>query len=160
MFAAGRPVVATAFPHAVELLGSGAGLVVPQRAGVDQPFAGLDQVRAGPGAPDLGGVDLEDPLVGVAPEDPEAALVVAQGRRKMVVDEVLQPLGLLQHHGHRHVRLDDVRGRDRIENGERERPLVEAREVAALQTRVLGQVHLCPPAQLARLCHHRTQVAG
>jgi glycosyltransferase involved in cell wall biosynthesis len=28
--AAGRPVVATAFPHAVELLGSGAGLVVPQ----------------------------------------------------------------------------------------------------------------------------------
>lgn len=29
--AAGRPVVATAFPHAVELLDSGAGLVVPQR---------------------------------------------------------------------------------------------------------------------------------
>ena len=29
--AAGRPVVATAFPHAVELLGSGAGIVVPQR---------------------------------------------------------------------------------------------------------------------------------
>ncbi len=29
--AAGRPVVSTAFPHAVELLGSGAGLVVPQR---------------------------------------------------------------------------------------------------------------------------------
>ena len=29
--AAGRPVVATAFPHAVELLGSGAGIVVSQR---------------------------------------------------------------------------------------------------------------------------------
>jgi glycosyltransferase involved in cell wall biosynthesis len=29
--AAGRPVVSTAFPHAVELLGSGVGLVVPQR---------------------------------------------------------------------------------------------------------------------------------
>lgn len=29
--AAGRPVVATAFPHAVELLASGAGVVVPQR---------------------------------------------------------------------------------------------------------------------------------
>jgi glycosyltransferase involved in cell wall biosynthesis len=29
--AAGRPVVATAFPHAVELLSSGAGLVVPRR---------------------------------------------------------------------------------------------------------------------------------
>jgi glycosyltransferase involved in cell wall biosynthesis len=28
--AAGRPVIATAFPHAVELLASGAGLVVPQ----------------------------------------------------------------------------------------------------------------------------------
>ena len=29
--AAGRPVVSTAFPHAVELLSSGAGIVVPQR---------------------------------------------------------------------------------------------------------------------------------
>ena len=29
--AAGRPVVSTAFPHAVELLADGAGLVVPQR---------------------------------------------------------------------------------------------------------------------------------
>ncbi len=29
--AAGRPVVSTAFPHAVELLGSGTGLIVPQR---------------------------------------------------------------------------------------------------------------------------------
>ncbi len=29
--AAGRPVVSTAFPHAVELLSSGAGLIVPQR---------------------------------------------------------------------------------------------------------------------------------
>ena len=29
--ACGRPVVATAFPHAVELLSSGAGIVVPQR---------------------------------------------------------------------------------------------------------------------------------
>jgi polysaccharide biosynthesis protein PslF len=29
--AAGRPVISTSFPHAVELLGSGAGMVVPQR---------------------------------------------------------------------------------------------------------------------------------
>ena len=29
--AAGRPVIATAFPHALELLGDGAGLIVPQR---------------------------------------------------------------------------------------------------------------------------------
>jgi polysaccharide biosynthesis protein PslF len=29
--AAGHPVVSTAFPHAVELLASGAGIVVPQR---------------------------------------------------------------------------------------------------------------------------------
>ncbi len=39
--AAGRPVVSTAFPHAVELLGSGAGLVVPQR----DPAALADAIR-------------------------------------------------------------------------------------------------------------------
>jgi glycosyltransferase involved in cell wall biosynthesis len=40
--AAGRPVVSTAFPHAVELLGTGAGLVVPQR----DPMALADAIRA------------------------------------------------------------------------------------------------------------------
>jgi glycosyltransferase involved in cell wall biosynthesis len=40
--AAGRPVVSTAFPHAVELLGSGAGLVVPQR----DPAALADAIRS------------------------------------------------------------------------------------------------------------------
>ena len=40
--AAGRPVVATEFPHAVELLGSGAGIVVPQR----DPAALANAVRA------------------------------------------------------------------------------------------------------------------
>lgn len=40
--AAGRPVVSTAFPHAVELLGSGAGLVVPQR----DPSALASAIRA------------------------------------------------------------------------------------------------------------------
>jgi glycosyltransferase involved in cell wall biosynthesis len=40
--AAGRPVVSTAFPHAVELLGSGAGIVVPQR----DPIALADAIRA------------------------------------------------------------------------------------------------------------------
>ncbi len=40
--AAGRPVVSTAFPHAVELLASGAGLVVPQR----DPIALADAIRA------------------------------------------------------------------------------------------------------------------
>src|SRR5580700_7516506 len=39
--AAGRPVIATAFPHAVELLSSGAGLVVPRR----DPEALADAVR-------------------------------------------------------------------------------------------------------------------
>jgi glycosyltransferase involved in cell wall biosynthesis len=39
--AAGRPVVATAFPHAVELLASGAGIVVPQR----DPAALADALR-------------------------------------------------------------------------------------------------------------------
>ena len=45
---AGRPVVATAFPHAVELLDSGAGIVVPH----DDPDAmvrALDQVLTHPG---------------------------------------------------------------------------------------------------------------
>lgn len=39
--AAGRPVVATAFPHAVELLSTGAGIVVPQR----DPAALADAIR-------------------------------------------------------------------------------------------------------------------
>jgi glycosyltransferase involved in cell wall biosynthesis len=39
--ASGRPVIATAFPHAVELLGGGAGVVVPQR----DPGAIADAVR-------------------------------------------------------------------------------------------------------------------
>jgi glycosyltransferase involved in cell wall biosynthesis len=39
--AAGRPVIATAFPHAVELLSSGAGLVVPRR----DPVALADAIR-------------------------------------------------------------------------------------------------------------------
>jgi glycosyltransferase involved in cell wall biosynthesis len=39
--ATGRPVVATAFPHAVELLGNGAGLVVPH----DDPDALVAALR-------------------------------------------------------------------------------------------------------------------
>jgi glycosyltransferase involved in cell wall biosynthesis len=39
--ASGRPVVATAFPHAVELLGSGAGIVV----GHDDPYALASALR-------------------------------------------------------------------------------------------------------------------
>lgn len=40
--AAGRPVVSTAFPHAIELLASGAGIVVPQR----DPQALADAIRS------------------------------------------------------------------------------------------------------------------
>ena len=40
--AAGRPVIATAFPHAVELLSGGAGIVVPHR----DPVALADAIRA------------------------------------------------------------------------------------------------------------------
>ena len=47
--AAGRPVVSTAFPHAVELLSSGAGLVVPQR----DPVALAEAIRAVLTNPDL-----------------------------------------------------------------------------------------------------------
>jgi glycosyltransferase involved in cell wall biosynthesis len=47
--AAGRPVVSTAFPHAVELLSGGAGLIVPQR----DPAALADAIRAVISDPDL-----------------------------------------------------------------------------------------------------------
>lgn len=47
--AAGRPVVSTSFPHAVELLGSGAGLIVPQR----DPGALASAIRAVLTDPDL-----------------------------------------------------------------------------------------------------------
>ncbi|TML17582.1 MAG: glycosyltransferase [Actinobacteria bacterium] len=40
--AAGRPVIATAFPHAIELLGSGAGIVVPH----EDPMALAEAIRA------------------------------------------------------------------------------------------------------------------
>jgi glycosyltransferase involved in cell wall biosynthesis len=40
--AAGRPVIATAFPHAIERLGSGAGIVVPQA----DPKALADAIRS------------------------------------------------------------------------------------------------------------------
>ncbi|MGP8206493.1 MAG: glycosyltransferase [Acidimicrobiales bacterium] len=46
--AAGRPVVATAFPHAVELLSSGAGIVVPHRDATALGEA-LRHVLTGPG---------------------------------------------------------------------------------------------------------------
>jgi polysaccharide biosynthesis protein PslF len=47
--AAGRPVVSTAFPHAVELLAGGAGLVVPQR----DPAALSNAIRRVLTKPDL-----------------------------------------------------------------------------------------------------------
>lgn len=47
--AAGRPVVSTAFPHAVELLSTGAGLVVPQR----DPGALAEAIRSVLTDPDL-----------------------------------------------------------------------------------------------------------
>jgi glycosyltransferase involved in cell wall biosynthesis len=49
--AAGRPVVSTAFPHATELLGTGAGIVVPQR----DPAALASAIRAVLTDPDLAG---------------------------------------------------------------------------------------------------------
>jgi polysaccharide biosynthesis protein PslF len=47
--AAGRPVVSTAFPHATELLASGAGIVVPQR----DPVALASAIRSVLADPDL-----------------------------------------------------------------------------------------------------------
>ena len=47
--AAGRPVIATRFPHAVELLGDGAGIVVPHR----QPGALADAIHAVTSRPEV-----------------------------------------------------------------------------------------------------------
>ncbi len=69
--AAGRPVVSTAFPHAVELLGSGAGLVVPQ----SDPVALAAAIRSVLTDPDLAAVDgRRGPSAGAGP-------VVAVGGR-------------------------------------------------------------------------------
>jgi len=54
--AAGRPVVSTAFPHAVELLGSGAGIVVPQR----DPHALANAIRSVLSDPDLSGAMADE----------------------------------------------------------------------------------------------------
>jgi glycosyltransferase involved in cell wall biosynthesis len=47
--AAGRPVIATAFPHAIELLGSGAGIVVPHA----DPLALAEAIRSTLSDPNL-----------------------------------------------------------------------------------------------------------
>lgn len=47
--AAGRPVIATAFPHAVELLSSGAGIVVPRR----NPQALADAIQLALASPEM-----------------------------------------------------------------------------------------------------------
>lgn len=58
-----------------------AGLLVPERTGVDEPLARLEQMRGAPRSLDAVRVDLLDTVVGVAPEDPEASAVVAERRR-------------------------------------------------------------------------------
>jgi glycosyltransferase involved in cell wall biosynthesis len=86
--AAGRPVVSTAFPHAVELLASGAGIVVPQRDPVaiaaalrrvltEDGLATAMAAEAAKLAPELGWDAvagryhaLADPLVGAYAEVP------------------------------------------------------------------------------------------
>jgi polysaccharide biosynthesis protein PslF len=61
--AAGRPVVSTAFPHAIELLGDGTGLVVPQRDSAALETA-LRRVISEPGLAD----DMADQAARKAPE--------------------------------------------------------------------------------------------
>jgi glycosyltransferase involved in cell wall biosynthesis len=61
--AAGRPVVATAFPHAVELLASGAGLVVPHA----NPAALAHALRRVLTEPDLA-ADMADEAARIAPQ--------------------------------------------------------------------------------------------
>jgi glycosyltransferase involved in cell wall biosynthesis len=61
--AAGRPVVATAFPHAVELLSSGAGLVVPH----ENPAALAHALRRVLTEPDLS-ADMTEEAERLAPQ--------------------------------------------------------------------------------------------
>ena len=74
--AAGRPVVSTAFPHAIELLGDGTGLVVPQRdpAALE---AALRRVLSEPGLAD----GLAEQAARKAPE-----LLWARGGRPLPAD--------------------------------------------------------------------------
>ena len=79
--AAGRPVVATAFPHAVELLASGAGLVVPQR----DPAALADALRRVLTEP-----GLADRMAAEARRiAPELAWSAVAGRYSALADELV-----------------------------------------------------------------------
>lgn len=79
--AAGRPVVSTAFPHAVELLGDGTGLVVPQRdpAGLE---SALRRVLGEPG--------LADELAGrAARKAPDLLWGAVAGRYREIAESLI-----------------------------------------------------------------------
>ena len=59
----------------------GTAVVIPQRAGVDEPEPGEQEVRRGPGPGRIGRGDDEDALVGVGIDDVERAVVVPDRRR-------------------------------------------------------------------------------
>jgi polysaccharide biosynthesis protein PslF len=77
--AAGRPVVSTAFPHAVELLSGGAGLLVPQRDPAAMAAA-LRRVITEPGLAQ----HMADTAAGEAPDLAWSA--VARRYRDVAVD--------------------------------------------------------------------------
>ncbi len=81
--AAGRPVVSTAFPHAVELLASGAGIVVPQR----DPVALGAAIRAV-----ITDVDLAESMAAEARRlAPDLSWTAIAGRYDVLVDRLLLP---------------------------------------------------------------------
>jgi len=81
--AAGRPVIATAFPHAVELLRSGAGIVVPQR----DPGALAAAFRAV-----LTDTRLADSMAAEARRlAPELAWTAVAGRYESLAERLLAP---------------------------------------------------------------------
>ena len=86
--AAGRPVVATAFPHAVELLASGAGLVVPH-GDADALSSALRRVLTEPGL--AGSMEREAARLGPAFSWSSVADQYARLADQILADQALAP---------------------------------------------------------------------
>ena len=82
--AAGRPVVATAFPHAIELLSSGAGIVVPH----ENPAALAHALRRVLTEPDL----AADMAAEAARLAPQLGWQAVAGRYAHLADQVVAPV--------------------------------------------------------------------
>ena len=84
-----------------------ASVVVPQRGGVDDAFAGLHQHRLAPRAARVFGLHHECALVGVAPEDVELPLMMTDARRPDAFAVLRRGVGCGRH-GPRYGRADNA----------------------------------------------------